>query len=725
QLRVPAWHFQLDHLPLLVRYLHSPSNSFLTIMPLKYEYEPLSRVKGKEEIRLVTILPSNTFRSRIKIEISHVPFPALKKDVPSNVSLETPLSNVQNTVPRGWTAYMTLEGRFLYRFEDGNDATWDHPSHYEALSYAWGDATQPTKRIFISNSSFLDVPVSFGKALRQLRHGTEPRRIWIDRICIDQGTASERNMEVKRMRNIYQHAARVVVWLGPECSTSSLALSTLAHLGRQLEVTPGCRFLPSPGCEKPLWHDPHFELPYSAKVWAAIDKLLNRPWFRRVWIVQEIQLAGPGAIVQCGKAKISWHDFRRAVLRLSARGVPVNPVTDGIIHWIKPLCQNNNVGDTLSNLLLLTTGRQCSNPRDKIYGILSLATPDTAAAVEPDYTLSIKEAYKAVVLSDAGHRQRLDLLDHCDNGSTTQLGWPSWVPNWAIDRGNLTLASLSQHVSASGASASDFTNDGDVLEVTGVQHSRVTRFSSKDMNPQAEGPPLPDDLYVPQPRLPLINVYIDLLHLGMLKDGWEHAPNHPTAADVRHTLLEVMNGKNQEYLPSRSAYLKGYKIIHTEGGYLGLAPEATSRGDLVCVFLGSALPKVLRQVEPSGYKILGQCYVYGIMNGEALVGNLEQNWTFKRVTDEWGRWQPSYTNQVTGKSVGPDEGPRLGPLPPEWQSMRPGTTGAHVSCAPGAENLNPWKYTNKREITNNDPRLSANALATRPEGPKLTTFHLI
>jgi hypothetical protein len=46
----------------------------------------------------------------------------------------------------------------------------------------------------------------------------------------------------------------------------------------------------------------------SSRAWASIVKLYGRPWFGRLWVVQEAALAGDLVLV-CGKKQISWELF--------------------------------------------------------------------------------------------------------------------------------------------------------------------------------------------------------------------------------------------------------------------------------------------------------------------------------------------------------------------------------------------------------------------------------
>ena len=58
----------------------------------------------------------------------------------------------------------------------------------------------------------------------------------------------------------------------------------------------------------------------------------------------------------------------------------------------------------------------------------------------------------------------------------------------------------------------------------------------------------------------------------------------------------------------------------TKKGCIGLVPNASLKGDLVALFLGTAVPFVNRPIGVELFVLVGECYIYGIMNGEALQG---------------------------------------------------------------------------------------------------------
>lgn len=77
------------------------------------------------------------------------------------------------------------------------------------------------------------------------------------------------------------------------------------------------------------------------------------------------------------------------------------------------------------------------------------------------------------------------------------------------------------------------------------------------------------------------------------------------------------------YDERRSASLFGpidsRNLMATTRGYIGLIPDDAQIGDVICVLLGGPTPYVLRPVGDGDYILVGECYVYGLMNGQALV----------------------------------------------------------------------------------------------------------
>lgn len=97
------------------------------------------------------------------------------------------------------------------------DSQSDWPK-YHALSYVWKTSDQATSNlIYIKNASnsygYLEISLNCASALRCLRFHNEKRTFWIDAICIDQTSPSEKNVQVPIMGQLYSAAERVIIWL--------------------------------------------------------------------------------------------------------------------------------------------------------------------------------------------------------------------------------------------------------------------------------------------------------------------------------------------------------------------------------------------------------------------------------------------------------------------------------------------------------------------------------
>lgn len=99
---------------------------------------------------------------------------------------------------------------------------------------------------------------------------------------------------------IYNRASNVTVWLGNEDKDSTRAFDFIERL---LELEN---------------FDPLTKDPGTPAEWAALHNLMQRPWFNRRWIVQEIALARKATLL-CGNESVSWNDFAAAVALFVAR----------------------------------------------------------------------------------------------------------------------------------------------------------------------------------------------------------------------------------------------------------------------------------------------------------------------------------------------------------------------------------------------------------------------
>lgn len=101
----------------------------------------------------------------------------------------------------------------IYRCQPFTESL-DEPPQYEALSYVWGKPNNVSP--ILLNGRVWNVTANLELALRHFRRYEkgEHRTLWVDALCINQGDIPERNQQVSIMRDIYNGAQDVLVWLG-------------------------------------------------------------------------------------------------------------------------------------------------------------------------------------------------------------------------------------------------------------------------------------------------------------------------------------------------------------------------------------------------------------------------------------------------------------------------------------------------------------------------------
>ncbi|KAK3985816.1 ankyrin repeat-containing domain protein [Cladorrhinum sp. PSN332] len=190
--------------------------------------------------------------------------------------------------------------------------------NYEALSYVWGRSEPEANLnpiIYLDDDQKVRVGANLHSALKHLRDDFVERVVWVDAVCINQNDKIEKGQQVKEMAKVYAKASRVIVWLGEGEEDGEQALNELrvAGLKRSAELESRLESPPLKDFEKPLADDDLdavVEESRDAKVEAsiAVQRLLHRPWFERIWVLQEVAAARHVVII-CGRAEIDGHAF--------------------------------------------------------------------------------------------------------------------------------------------------------------------------------------------------------------------------------------------------------------------------------------------------------------------------------------------------------------------------------------------------------------------------------
>lgn len=60
------------------------------------------------------------------------------------------------------------------------------------------------------------------------------------------------------------------------------------------------------------------------------------------------------------------------------------------------------------------------------------------------------------------------------------------------------------------------------------------------------------------------------------------------------------------------------RLVRLKDYSLGLVPERTLRFDRICILFGCDVPVILRKRRNDFWELIGEAFVYGVMDGEAV-----------------------------------------------------------------------------------------------------------
>lgn len=272
---------------------------------------------------------------------------------------------------------------------------------YDAISYTWadenGDATKCCSLEIGSHGLLLPITRNCDAVLRRVQKYTN--RVWIDAVCINQNDIQERAKQVDLMSMIYTGASRTFAYLGEATDDSDSVLRNLA-VG--------------------TWTPPHL-----------LEPFFGRPYFSRVWVVQEIALS-QHIIMMCGETCEKWTDFMDSghLRRIYTQSVYQTFPT---VFKLDP--QHHLRSASLLDVLHLGRSCKASDPRDKVFGLMALVTAEQRLSA--NYSMSTADLYTEIAKGfDKSQARGIvailgNLCYRSDEARAQTQGLPTWVPDWS------------------------------------------------------------------------------------------------------------------------------------------------------------------------------------------------------------------------------------------------------------------------------------------------------
>jgi hypothetical protein len=510
---------------------------------------------------------------------------------------------------------------------------------YEALSYAWGDSSKCRQIRTENPAGTIAITVSLFRALSAIRHQHQDRTLWADAICIDQENDSEKCDQIPLMDRIYGGAQRVLVYLGEEDDTTELAVKLLE---RAKAETTDSELLRQAGL---IFNDE----------WRALLKTLQREWFSRSWVVQEFVLA-QSLVVLCGRTELPLDGLRRLPRPTEVREY------GGIYLFEEARRHFQSIPSSpLWSTLIIWAGLKATKPVDILYSRLALASDRHDPAFRVDYAEPTETVFRRFAVRFLEKHSVLDYMLY--EAGTRKKGPPelqSWIPNWADDSPT-GLFFFDDPLRPHFHPESDYRVHGErdidrscrilpnCIVLKGIQVDSVLTMTHPYgyTGSGIKIPRAPDqipfkrkairtayfmcsalELYTGLPRYSDLRRLItadsiscrndhgveDIKNVAILSD---HLVNPGRSLSKEAFLFHLEN--SGELWPAIDTAARGRRICLTQNGRSGLIPSDAEEGDCIFILRGGYTPFLLRRLEgqDSGYRLVGPCYIDGIMRGEA------------------------------------------------------------------------------------------------------------
>lgn len=314
----------------------------------------------------------------------------------------------------------------------------DEAPAYTALSYCWGAPKGTIPIVYGDTRDVLYVTPNLHSYLKQLNHGAQedlPGYLWIDALCINQDDDLERGLQVSIMRDIYRRAEEVDIWLGEATEDSETAIGWMTdiHAAMMKASIKGDLVSPNDTSEKRAKaREKYKSLQASRSEWRALMVLIDRPWFNRVWIIQEKWMAQRAYFV-CGNRRWDPGLLIAVLYTLSIFGPPRyggHVDQDRNLRRLTFIISLKDRPSRLLSLLEMSIEFLATDSRDKVYALLGLA--DGAGydetILKSDYEMSATDVFSRCAFAIMSAERILDVLSLCK--PRNNLALPSWVPDW-------------------------------------------------------------------------------------------------------------------------------------------------------------------------------------------------------------------------------------------------------------------------------------------------------
>ena len=568
----------------------------------------------------------------------------------------------------------------------------DTELRYIALSYAWGDEhDKVTIPIFDSKlgEHLIQVTRTLASAMVQVAGGKDlDCFFWVDQICIDQSSPAEKALQIPLMRQIYEAAGAVFVWLGEDAWDSHYAIPWIREVSRQFRET--LYHAVTDRGSSNLWEQslgPDLAAkaedivgrrePETKRRWDFTKLFLRRRWFNRVWIWQEAtSVAAEDVQMFCGSNDAftlgNLREFCATIELIGAFSqeyVSLMDIPHGSIRGMRHFALDRAdppKKTPLLNLLYRLRNSDATDPRDKIFCLLSFATDVTLQASEFDitYETGSRAVFIGFVIWYLRLYRNLDFMGYCQLGRDCST-LPYWTPNWAVRQGMDPFRKMvdtddlqsDAWFSASGSFTNSLTlpsplpSEPEILSLEGVRIGTIEHILESDTESwsldilRSWGRTIKEGL-CPLNNISENDVFMRTIIADSTKDRGVPTDKYRTFQSGSLSFEEYSKPQNRSTVKSTTMHRSLFftrDAQRNSRGLMGLGPGDGQPGDEIWMLKGGKVLYVLRETEPLKHgpysildttgrpsdsmhvtlsdtvrKCVGECFMLGLMDGELL-----------------------------------------------------------------------------------------------------------
>ncbi|KAH7324782.1 heterokaryon incompatibility protein-domain-containing protein [Stachybotrys elegans] len=333
----------------------------------------------------------------------------------------------------------------------------------------------------------------------------------------------------------------------------------------------------------------------------------------------------------------------------------------------------------LKALLPLLRPTEATEPVDKVFALTGFAHDDGSNIIFPNHPQEVGLLYLSVVkywinsprtstaVRTTGRADKytywdeipsplyvqepdMSFLSHIRYDHDNRHFMPTWVPDWSLPLEVVPLSECHNFRASGDWVEPAIINDAGFipdLRIPGIHVMTIAKISA---SPQAYeehteilGAP---GTHYPLTSMTYLDAYLQLMRPVDISNvsappssqdanggfwrhrrgGTEvtklhnnHSPNkaHYTHEDIKNALNKEPS-QQEDHAAQIRCLAEGRSLVTTDAGFIGLAPRLTAPGDQVHVLPGAATPIILRETGMGSFILIGECYIFGIMHGEAM-----------------------------------------------------------------------------------------------------------